>query len=200
VDGFSEVVDLAFVQAHRPVTNGALFGLKWRDVDFENQTVQARCSVVNQVSGKVKTEVSEKSQPLDDYLIDDLLLWYSITPYKEPDHFVFATDSNRAGAKRGKQPCWPNKVMDYWIKPVAKQVGITKPIGWHTFRHTFSNLLRANGEDVKTVQELLRHSSAKMTLGVYSQAITQDKRYAQSRVVRMIAPAAASACSFCLIW
>jgi len=82
-----------------------------------------------------------------------------------------------------------NKVMDYWIKPAAIRVGITKPIGWHTFRHTYSNLLRANGEDVKTVQELLRHSSAKMTLDVYSQAITQDKRDAQSRVVRMIAPA-----------
>jgi len=169
-----------------------LLGLKWRDVDFQKQEVQASRSVVNHVSGKVKTEVSEKPVPLDDYLIDDLLLWHSITPYKEPDHFVFATDSNRAGAKRGKQPCWPNKVMDYWIKPAAIRVGITKPIGWHTFRHTYSNLLRANGEDVKTVQELLRHSSAKMTLDVYSQAITQDKRDAQSRVVKMIAPAAAS--------
>jgi integrase len=25
--------------------------------------------------------------------------------------------------------------------------------GWHTFRHTFATLLKANGEDVKTVQE-----------------------------------------------
>jgi hypothetical protein len=40
--------------------------------------------------------------------------------------------SRFAGEQRGKQPCWPNKVMDYWIKPVARSVGITKPLGWHT--------------------------------------------------------------------
>ena len=34
--------------------------------------------------------------------------------------------------------------------------GIHKNIGWHTFRHSFGTLLEANGEDVKTVQELLR--------------------------------------------
>ena len=75
----------------------------------------------------MKTEVSEKPLPLDDYMIDDLLLWYSVTPYKEPDHYIFATDSNRAGSKRGKQPWWPNKVMDYWTKPAAMRVGITSP-------------------------------------------------------------------------
>jgi site-specific recombinase XerD len=45
--------------------------------------------------------------------------------------------------------------MKRHIKPVAKASGIHKKIGWHTFRHSFGTLLKANGEDVKTVQELL---------------------------------------------
>jgi site-specific recombinase XerD len=43
--------------------------------------------------------------------------------------------------------------MKRHIRPVAKANGIHKRIGWHTFRHTFGTLLKANGEDVKTVQE-----------------------------------------------
>ena len=36
------------------------------------------------------------------------------------------------------------------------------------------------------VQELLRHSSTKMTLDVYAQALTPSKRAAQRKVVAMI--------------
>jgi len=67
-------------------------------------------------------------------------------------------------------------------------MGITKRLGWHTFRHTYSTLLKGNGEDVKVVQELLRHASGKITLDIYTQAMTSAKRKAQSRVVAMIRP------------
>jgi integrase len=51
--------------------------------------------------------------------------------------------------------------MRRYVWPAAKRAKITKRIGWHTFRHTYSTLLRANGEDVKVVQELLRHANSK---------------------------------------
>ncbi|MGE5321300.1 MAG: hypothetical protein ACM3SW_00460, partial [Actinomycetota bacterium] len=40
--------------------------------------------------------------------------------------------------------------------------------------------------DVKVVQELLRHASAKVTLDIYAQALTLAKRAAQRKVVQMI--------------
>jgi integrase len=46
--------------------------------------------------------------------------------------------------------------------------------------------MKANGEDVKTIQELLRHANFKVTMDVYTQAVTEVKRTAQSRVVRQI--------------
>jgi hypothetical protein len=52
--------------------------------------------------------------------------------------------------------------------------------------HTYSSILQDNGEDVKVLQELLRHSSSKMTLDVYAQALTRTKRAAQRKVVAMI--------------
>src|ERR1700685_1371002 len=51
---------------------------------------------------------------------------------------------------------------------------------------TYSSILQDNGEDVKVVQELLRHSSTKMTWDVYAQALTPTKRATQRKVVAMI--------------
>ncbi len=56
----------------------------------------------------------------------------------------------------------------------------------HAFRRTFTTLLKANGEDVKVVQELLRHATVKMTLEVYAQAVTPAKREAQSKVAGLL--------------
>ena len=122
----------------------------------------------------------------NEYVAHDLLAWYEVTPYKKPSDYVWATDANRAGAKRGKQPVWLSAVMRDYIQPAARKLGITKRMSWHTFRHTFSTLLKGNGEDVKVVQELLRHSTAKMTLDTYTQALSPQKRAAQSKVVGMI--------------
>jgi hypothetical protein len=60
------------------------------------------------------------------------------------------------------------------------------PPGWHTLRHTFGPQMKVNGEDVKTILELLRHANFKVTMDVYTQAVTEVKRTAQSRVVQQI--------------
>ena len=67
-----------------------------------------------------------------------------------------------------------------------KKTGHYQADGWHTFRRTYTTLLHANGEDVKVVQELLRHGSAKITMDVYAQALTAAKRLAQGKVVAML--------------
>ena len=68
------------------------------------------------------------------------------------------------------------------------RAGIVKRIGWHTFRHSFSTLLMANGENVKVVQELMRHANCRCTLEIYSQGPAIAKREAQHRVIEMILP------------
>ncbi|WP_229669100.1 tyrosine-type recombinase/integrase [Edaphobacter acidisoli] len=82
--------------------------------------------------------------------------------------FVFASTR-----KRGKLPYSPDSSLTRSFRPAANRAKIAKHIGWHTFRRTFSTLLKANGEDIKTVQELLRHATVKMTLEVYAQAVTR---------------------------
>ena len=63
--------------------------------------------------------------------------------------------------------------------------GVT-PITQSLHHCQFKRLLKANGEDVKTVQELLRHANSRITLDVYTQAVNSTERAAQSKVVRMM--------------
>ena len=80
--------------------------------------------------------------PIDEFVARELLAWHAVTPYKKPTDYVWATDANRAGAKRGKQPVWLSTVMRDYIQPMARKLGIQKKLSWHTFRHTFSSILK----------------------------------------------------------
>jgi integrase len=47
-------------------------------------------------------------------------------------------------------------------------------------------LLKANNEDVKVVQELMRHANITTAMNIYTKALTPAKREAQSRVVDVL--------------
>jgi hypothetical protein len=46
--------------------------------------------------------------------------------------------------------------------------------------------MNANGEDLKTIQEMLRHATFKVTADIYTQAITDTKREAHNKVVKQL--------------
>jgi len=173
---------LIFLDMVTGLRRGELAGLKWGDIDFLNLQIDVNRSVVDQHVGRCKTEISRKPVPIDEYIAADLLEWYRHTPYHAPTDWVFATDSNRAGEKRGKQPLWLCKVMGYHIQPIARKLGIRKRIGWHTFRHSYSTMLRGAHVDLKVQQELLRHSTIQSTMNIYTRAIPKQKREANSLV------------------
>ena len=53
-------------------------------------------------------------------------------------------------------------------------------------RHSYSSLLRSVGTDLKVMQELLRHSSFRSTLDVYTQAITPARHAAQAAALSLV--------------
>jgi integrase len=165
-----------------------LFGLKWHDIDFEKNEISVTRSIVFQVVGLCKTEASQKPVPLDSHLAEVLRVWRGHTKYSKAEDWVFASP-----ASRGQRPYWGQCLMRTIIRPAAAKVGITQHIGWHTFRHTYSSLLRANKTDIKVAQELLRHASSRVTLDTYTQAITAQKRRAQSSVIRLLRSSATPA-------
>jgi len=160
-----------------------LLGLKWEDIDFESLEINLNRGVVHQVVGAVKTEASQKPLPLDKEMAYSLLEWRRLSAFNQQTDWVFASPE-----KKGQQPYWPENLLRRHIRPAAQRCGIRKTIGWHTFRHSYATQLKANGEDVKVVQESLRHANSRITLDTYTQASTPAKRQAQTKVVRMILP------------
>ena len=138
-------------------------------------------SIVYGVVGPCKTESSQKPVPVHPLLADALSDWRKQCAYTKPDDWVFASKCHR-----GRRPFWGQAILRKYVRPVAQRVGIQKCIGWHTFRHTYSTLLRSVGTEFKVMQELLRHSTLRSTLDVYTQAITPAKHAAQAAVLSLV--------------
>jgi site-specific recombinase XerD len=111
-----------------------------------------------------------------------LLIWRENTPYNQDGDWVFASPFTN-----GKRPYWPDSALKDHVKPAAVAAGITKRVTWHTFRHSLASFLGQQGEEVKTVQELLRHATSRITVDVYQQGSTEAKRSALNRVAGILA-------------
>ena len=179
---------MVFLDAVTGLRRSELLALKWANIDFENLQIHVRRSIYLNVVGNCKTEASRRPVPMDPILAAELLTWNQITLYQQPDDWVFASPRTR-----GRHPYWPDALLSRVVRPAATRAGIGKHIGWHTFRHSLSSLLIANGENVKVVQELLRHATCRCTLEIYTRARLEAKREAQHRVVEMILSAAPEA-------
>ena len=175
------VLTAVFVVAVTGLRVSELLALKWEDVDSEAMQINLTRGVWHQHISSMKTEASRKPIALGSGLAEVLMDWHAQTPYNQPSDWVFASR-----AMQGKQPYWADGLMRKVIRPAAVRAGITRRIGWHTFRHSLATLLKANGEDVKTVQESLRHANSKITLDTYTQGIMGVKRAAQAKVVEAL--------------
>ena len=150
---------------------GELFALKWSDIDFSNLLLDVQRSIYLGKVGNCKTEASRKPVPLDERVAADIWLWKEVGEYPQADDWIFASPHTD-----GRRPFWPDAVLQKVIRPAALRAGIRKVVGWHTFRRTYSTLLIANGENVKVVQELMRHANSRSTLEIYAQARIEHKR------------------------
>jgi len=179
---------LIFLDVTTGLRQSELFGLRCSDLDFDNGEINVVRSVVHGVISRCKTESSAKPIPMNPLLAEMLKEWRKVAPFSSADDWVFA--SKRA---KGKRPIWGQSIMRKQIHPAIEKLEISKRIGWHTFRHSYSTLLRNLGTDIKVQQDLLRHSSARLTLDTYTQAITPAKREAQNAVVQLLLSAESKA-------
>ncbi|MFN7985511.1 MAG: integron integrase [Vicinamibacterales bacterium] len=58
------------------------------------------------------------------------------------------------------------------VTQAARQAGLAKRVGCHTFRHSFATHLLETGSDIRTVQELLGHADVSTTM-VYTHVLNR---------------------------
>ena len=154
-----------------------LVALQWGDIDFASLTIKVQRGFVRGEINPTKSEASEGMLPLDPGLAEVILAYRRRAAHVADTDFVFASEAGN--------PRWPESMLADYIKPAAKRAGIGK-VGWHTFRHTYSTLLHALGTKPAVQKELLRHADIRTTMNIYTQAVSDDKREAASKVVRAL--------------
>jgi integrase len=164
------------VAAASALRRSELRGLKWADLDFGKLWFNLRRGLVHKDQTKLKTKASRKGVPMMPELAEILIAWREQTPYPMDTDWVFASPFTK-----GDQPYWPDTALRNHVRPAAVAAKITKTIGWHTSRHSVGSHLGQSGENVKVVQELLRHASSRITQDVYQQADQDAKRTALGR-------------------
>jgi integrase len=155
--------------------------LRWSDIDKAHSWIRVTRAYVYGKFGPPKSKASKKPVPLHPSLANALDDWRKGTPYSADDDFVFP--SMRL---KGKKPPRANMLVSDHLQPAARKAGITDQVGFHAFRRTLASALVANGNDVRLVQELLRHSNPVITLDAYARSTTPRKIEAQGRVMEQL--------------
>jgi hypothetical protein len=127
--------------------------------------------------------------PLAESVLQVLHFWRENTAYRSDEDWVFASPHYH-----GKTPYTYQILFRRHIRPVIERVAGIKsskqaPIGWHTLRRSLATLLISNGENMKVAQSQLRHTTPKITLDLYAQAVSGDQQEAHKKVVQMVLPA-----------
>lgn len=159
-----------------------MFALRWSDIDFAGMQVSVVRGVVRNRIGKVKTPASRKPVPLHKSVCDVLEEWREKSIHPSDTDFLFP--SLRL---KGEKPIAPDMVLKKIIRPALMKAEIkNKVIGWHSFRHSLATNLRSIGVDVKIAQALLRHANSRVTMDIYTQAVSADKREASQKQIALL--------------
>ena len=136
-------------------------------------------------TGSGKRKRRHLAAPFPCTLWSSMLSWSGAqSPYATELDFLFPS-----ARFKGTKPLSPDSILEKSIRPALARIGVTgKQIGWHSFRHSLATNLRSLGVDIKVAQELMRHSSCRTTLDIYTRAVSQQKREASLKVVELMLP------------
>lgn len=157
---------------------GETLALRVSDVDFAKHVIRIRQSVdaATRVIGGVKSRASSADLPMPKELEARLSSYLLQRHGKTELLFV-----NRRG-----RPFSANKLRERELHPLLDKLGIERG-GFHAFRHGAASSLLADGATPAVVQRQLRHSDARITLGIYGHVPGDEQRViVQNRSARLV--------------
>ena len=155
---------------------GELLGLKWSDIDWDNNQLHIQRTFNNQAWYDVKTDASDRKIDIGPAMMKELKKWKLACPPNNLN-LVFP---NEAGG-----PINHSDLVRRYFIPALKKAKIEK-ITWHSLRHTYESLLIEQGENIKYIQNQLGHSSPTVTLNVYAHLMKQVNQEAACRLEKAI--------------
>lgn len=150
---------------------GELCALQWNDIDFEKRTLTVRKTIqrvqcqnetrrTKLIITKPKSAGSMREIPIPDSLMDILQMFRN-------SKTVYVL----SGSHKPLEP----RAMQYRFAKLLKNVGLPS-VHFHSLRHAFATDCIALGFDMKTLSEILGHSSVEITLSRYVHSSMDRKR------------------------
>lgn len=169
---------LVLVLAYTGIRWGEAIGLRISDIDFARGRIHVTSNAV-EVHGKIHVGTpkshSARVVPVPGFLLEQLQLLVEGHPR---DMLVFpARDGSymrRARSDDGSKS---------WFKAALRDADLPV-MTTHDLRHTAASLAVQSGANVKTIQRMLGHTSAAMTLDVYSDLFDEDLNAVSDRLNR----------------
>ncbi|MGE4289974.1 MAG: tyrosine-type recombinase/integrase [Salinivirgaceae bacterium] len=124
-----------------------------------------------------RTEVKIKVGLTDS--LNSIISYWGTMP-KEPNNFIFPIlNDNMNLEKQYTEIRKANKLLNTYMKAIAKKTGIPDNISSYTARHSFSTILKNSGASVEYIKESLGHSSTAVTEN-YLKSFEKEERQKQA--------------------
>jgi len=159
---------LPFFLLYSGLRLGEVLALKYSDIDFEHNTIKVN-KVVEWHGNQpfIREHTKSKSSDREVILLDKLKQILS-SKNEGNDRFIFThTQKVTPLTKSQYNKIWRNL-----------NLGVTA----HQLRHSFATMLFNAGIDAKTAQNLLGHSSVKVTLDIYTHLEHSKNQLAKSKI------------------
>lgn len=152
---------------------GEILGLRWSDVDLDQQRLQIRGTLQHRdgqlVVGEPKTASSRRQVVLSTTAIDALRRHRSAQAEERLRLGEGWVDSDFVFTNQLGGPIDAGNLRSREFQPLLERAGLPK-IRFHDLRHTAATLLLGEGVHPKIVSEMLGHAQVSITLDTYSHA------------------------------
>lgn len=151
-------------------------GLQWTDIEWQERALYVQRTFVLGDEDEVKTRRSKTRMPLCGQVAEILRDHQKRVDVCSP--WIFSNPDT------GK-PRSMNYAQQEYLAPAGIAAGIGEGLGWHSFRHTYSTMLRQLKVDIKVQQEMVRHADVRLTLNRYTHAVPEAMHEAGEKVAGM---------------
>ncbi len=150
---------------------GELCALKWSDFDFEKSTVTVSRTIqrIKNTNGDTSTKVIITS-PKSHTSFRDIPI-----PKFLKNILVKMKTDNNSFMLTGNSKYIEPRTMQYRFRNILKRLNLPQ-VNFHSLRHMFATKCVSLGIDVKTLSEILGHSSVKITLDRYVHSTMERKQ------------------------
>ncbi|MGY3314661.1 integrase [Peribacillus simplex] len=174
------------ISIYTGMRQGEILGLRWKDVDFETQTIFVRQTLTQnaEIKSGAKNEASVRSIHIPSKLVDELRSHRKQVLEEKLLHGSNYHDLDLIICTKSGNPMIPRNFRKEFYN-LTEKIGLPK-IRFHDLRHTHATILIQQNVNVKLISERLGHADIETTLNTYSHVLPDMQRSVSDKLDKII--------------